>query len=105
MSLGARRLGVETLVPLDPSSLSARYYQPDELHLKFGRGYAVHVRTGTCSSQDHSSGVHAIALTRPSPVGLVKAIETSCSTCAFTPPGCPAHRGHEMPVRPRRGQP
>jgi len=54
-----------SLLSLDPSSLSARYYQPDELHLKFGRGYAVHVRTGTCSSQDRSSGVHAIDLTRP----------------------------------------
>jgi lysophospholipase L1-like esterase len=33
MTLAARRLGVETLVPLDPSSLSERYYQTDELHL------------------------------------------------------------------------
>jgi len=25
--------GVEILVPIDPSTLSAKYYQPDELHL------------------------------------------------------------------------
>jgi hypothetical protein len=33
MTLTSHNLGVETLVPLDPDTLSAKYYQPDELHL------------------------------------------------------------------------
>jgi len=28
----AQRIRVDTLVPIDPAALSARYYQPDELH-------------------------------------------------------------------------
>jgi hypothetical protein len=33
LTLAARRTGVDTLVPIDPAALPARYYQPDELHL------------------------------------------------------------------------
>jgi hypothetical protein len=33
MTLASRRVGVETLVPVDPAVLSAHYYQPDEIHL------------------------------------------------------------------------
>jgi lysophospholipase L1-like esterase len=33
MTIASRRAGVDTLVPIDPSALSAKYYQPDELHL------------------------------------------------------------------------
>jgi hypothetical protein len=33
MTLAAQKAGVDSLVPLDPGALSARYYQPDELHL------------------------------------------------------------------------
>ncbi len=33
MTLASRKVGVDTLVPIDPAALSAKYYQPDELHL------------------------------------------------------------------------
>jgi lysophospholipase L1-like esterase len=33
MTIAAQTAGVDALVPIDPASLSARYYQPDELHL------------------------------------------------------------------------
>jgi lysophospholipase L1-like esterase len=33
MSLASRKAGVDTLVPIDPAALSAKYYQSDELHL------------------------------------------------------------------------
>ena len=33
MTAAAQKAGVETLVPVDPVALSAKYYQPDELHL------------------------------------------------------------------------
>jgi lysophospholipase L1-like esterase len=33
MAIAAQRTRVDTLIPLDPAALSARYYQPDELHL------------------------------------------------------------------------
>jgi lysophospholipase L1-like esterase len=33
MTIAAKTAGVDALVPIDPASLSARYYQPDELHL------------------------------------------------------------------------
>src|SRR5260221_5287424 len=33
MTLASRKAGVDTLVPIDPAALSAKYYQPDELHL------------------------------------------------------------------------
>jgi lysophospholipase L1-like esterase len=33
MTIAAQRSRVDTLVPLDPAALSARYYQSDELHL------------------------------------------------------------------------
>jgi hypothetical protein len=33
MTIAAKTAGVDVLVPIDPASLSARYYQPDELHL------------------------------------------------------------------------
>jgi len=33
MTIAAQRIRVDTLVPIDPAALSARYYQPDELHL------------------------------------------------------------------------
>jgi lysophospholipase L1-like esterase len=33
MAIAAQRTRVDTLVPIDPAALSARYYQPDELHL------------------------------------------------------------------------
>jgi lysophospholipase L1-like esterase len=33
MTAAAQRARVDTLVPIDPATLPARYYQPDELHL------------------------------------------------------------------------
>jgi hypothetical protein len=33
MTIAAQKARVDTLVPIDPAALSARYYQPDELHL------------------------------------------------------------------------
>jgi hypothetical protein len=33
MSIASQQAGVDTLVPIDPATLSAKYYQPDELHL------------------------------------------------------------------------
>lgn len=33
MTLAARRSRVDALVPIDPSTLSTKFYQPDELHL------------------------------------------------------------------------
>ena len=33
MTLASRKAGVDTLVPIDPTALSAKYYQSDELHL------------------------------------------------------------------------
>jgi lysophospholipase L1-like esterase len=33
MTIAAQKARVETLVPIDPAALSARYYQSDELHL------------------------------------------------------------------------
>jgi hypothetical protein len=33
MRAAAQKISVETLVPVDPTALSAKYYQPDELHL------------------------------------------------------------------------
>jgi hypothetical protein len=33
MTIAAQRARVDTLVPIDPATLSPRYYQPDELHL------------------------------------------------------------------------
>jgi hypothetical protein len=33
MTAAAQKAGVGTLVPIDPVALSAKYYQPDELHL------------------------------------------------------------------------
>ena len=33
MTIAAQRARVDSLVPIDPDTLSARYYQPDELHL------------------------------------------------------------------------
>jgi hypothetical protein len=33
MTIASQKAGVDTLVPIDPTTLSAKYYQPDELHL------------------------------------------------------------------------
>src|SRR5262249_43773682 len=33
LSAASQRVKVETLVPIDPTALSERYYQPDEIHL------------------------------------------------------------------------
>jgi len=33
MTIASQNAGVGTLVPIDPTALSAKYYQPDELHL------------------------------------------------------------------------
>jgi len=33
MAIASQKAGVDALVPIDPTALSARYYQPDELHL------------------------------------------------------------------------
>jgi len=33
MTLASRKAGVDTLVPIDPTALSVKYYQSDELHL------------------------------------------------------------------------
>jgi len=33
MITASRKVGVETLVPVDPSVLSTKYYQSDETHL------------------------------------------------------------------------
>jgi lysophospholipase L1-like esterase len=33
MTIASRSAGVDALVPIDPLALSAKYYQPDELHL------------------------------------------------------------------------
>jgi lysophospholipase L1-like esterase len=33
MTLASRKVGVDTLVPIDPTALSVKYYQSDELHL------------------------------------------------------------------------
>jgi lysophospholipase L1-like esterase len=33
MTLASWKVGVDTLVPIDPTALSVKYYQPDELHL------------------------------------------------------------------------
>ena len=33
MTMASQKAGVDTLVPINPSTLSAKYYQPDELHL------------------------------------------------------------------------
>lgn len=33
MVIASQKAGVDTLVPIDPTTLSAKYYQPDELHL------------------------------------------------------------------------
>jgi lysophospholipase L1-like esterase len=31
--MASQKAGVDTLVPIDPTALSAKYYEPDELHL------------------------------------------------------------------------
>jgi hypothetical protein len=33
MTIASQKVGVDTLVPIDPTALSAKYYQSDELHL------------------------------------------------------------------------
>jgi lysophospholipase L1-like esterase len=33
MALASQKAGVGTLVPINPTTLSSKYYQPDELHL------------------------------------------------------------------------
>src|SRR5207245_6189483 len=33
MTITSQKAGVDTLVPIDPTALSAKYYQSDELHL------------------------------------------------------------------------
>src|SRR6267142_409535 len=33
MTIASQKAGVDTLVPIDPTALSAKYYKPDELHL------------------------------------------------------------------------
>jgi hypothetical protein len=33
MTIALRKAGVDALVPIDPTTLSVKYYQPDELHL------------------------------------------------------------------------
>jgi hypothetical protein len=33
MTIASQKAGVDTLVPIDPTALSAKYYLPDELHL------------------------------------------------------------------------
>jgi hypothetical protein len=33
MTIASQNAGVDTLVPIDPSALPAKYYEPDELHL------------------------------------------------------------------------
>jgi hypothetical protein len=33
MTIASQKAGVDTLVPINPSALSVKYYQPDELHL------------------------------------------------------------------------
>jgi lysophospholipase L1-like esterase len=33
MALASQKAGVEALVPIDPATLSTKYYQPDEMHL------------------------------------------------------------------------
>jgi lysophospholipase L1-like esterase len=33
MTLASQKAGVDALVPVDPTALSAKYYQSDELHL------------------------------------------------------------------------
>jgi lysophospholipase L1-like esterase len=33
MTFASQKAGVEALVPIDPATLSTKYYQPDELHL------------------------------------------------------------------------
>ncbi len=33
MTIASQKAGVDALVPIDPTSLSAKYYQPDEIHL------------------------------------------------------------------------
>jgi hypothetical protein len=33
MTIASQNAGVNTLVPIDPTALSAKYYQSDELHL------------------------------------------------------------------------
>ena len=33
MAIASENVGVDSLVPIDPATLSERFYQPDELHL------------------------------------------------------------------------
>jgi hypothetical protein len=33
MTIASQKVGVDSLVPIDPATLSERFYQPDELHL------------------------------------------------------------------------
>jgi hypothetical protein len=33
MAIASRKVGVDSLVPIDPATLSEKFYQPDELHL------------------------------------------------------------------------
>jgi len=33
MAIASEKAGVDSLVPIDPATLSERFYQPDELHL------------------------------------------------------------------------
>jgi lysophospholipase L1-like esterase len=33
LAIASQKAGVDSLVPIDPTTLSAKYYQPDELHL------------------------------------------------------------------------
>jgi hypothetical protein len=33
MAIASQKVGVEALVPIDPMALSARFYQPDAVHL------------------------------------------------------------------------
>src|SRR5712664_1831874 len=33
MTIASQKAGVDTLVPIDPTALSTKYYQPDEVHL------------------------------------------------------------------------
>jgi len=33
MAIASQKVGVDSLVPIDPATLSEKFYQPDELHL------------------------------------------------------------------------
>jgi lysophospholipase L1-like esterase len=58
MAVAAQRARVDTLIPIDPAALSARYYQSDELHLnpEGARLFTTALATFLPRTVDHEQG-------------------------------------------------